>query len=143
MNQKIEVTVSVIIHATEDMARILSALEGALGLGEGDFAVAKSAGHYENPITVLSARVAKGRARTVLSRLLGQLTAAQIDGLVSSMDDRIEGSKFHVRLGKQELVGGRVVLSDSDPVRVGIHVPLYGGADAAEAFAGILRGRLG
>jgi hypothetical protein len=51
MISKIEVTIDVIVHATEDISKIFQSFEDVLEIKEEDFAIEEVNGHYENPIT--------------------------------------------------------------------------------------------
>ena len=59
MIDKIEVTIDVIVHATEDISKIFQAFEELLDLKKEDFTVHETTGHFENPITMLNTKIVK------------------------------------------------------------------------------------
>ena len=70
MNSKIEITVDVIIHATEDISKIFQAFEELFDLKEEDFVVNHTTGHFENPITMLNTKINKKKACQFMEKLL-------------------------------------------------------------------------
>ena len=50
MIDKLEVTIDVIIHATEDISQIYQSFEKLLDLKEENFTTHETTGHYDNPI---------------------------------------------------------------------------------------------
>ncbi len=140
MADALRVTVDVIVHATEDVSKLFDAFEENLGVRREEFSERGSTGHYDNPITVISADLRKGRARDFLDRALGMLSASQRDEMVGEIAERTERSKFHVRLGKQEFLGGRLAFEENDAIRLRIHAPVYNRRDTVATFSGILSG---
>ena len=137
MARKIEISIDVILHATEDVAKILESFENVLNLKEDDFALEQMQGHYENPITMLKARVAKRHAQNLMDRMLEVLPAEQVDELVCEIGQRVEDSKFHMRLDKQELIRGNLRVSKKDTVKLRIHTPIYNKKDTVKIFTEI------
>ena len=73
MVDKLEVTIDVIIHATEDISKFLKSFEEIFELKEGDFTVNQTTGHFENPITILSAKIEKNQAQKFVRKLVESL----------------------------------------------------------------------
>ena len=63
MADKIEVTIDVIVHATEDISKIFQSFEEILELEEEEFSVSETTGHFENPITLLNITITKNRLK--------------------------------------------------------------------------------
>jgi len=139
MIDKIEVTIDVIIHATEDVSKIFQSFEDVLGLKEEDFTVEETMGHYENPIIILNAKIVKRQAQKFMSRLLELLPAVQINDLIDEIEERTVDSRFHMRLNKQELVKGKLVVSEKDTVKIKIHTPIYNKKDTIKTFTEIFQ----
>jgi len=59
MVSKIEVTIDVIVHATEDISKIFQSFEDVLEIKEEDFTIEEVNGHYENPIIMLNVNLVK------------------------------------------------------------------------------------
>ena len=56
MVDKLEVTIDVIIHATEDITKFLKSFEGIFELKD-NFTINETLGHFENSITILSRKI--------------------------------------------------------------------------------------
>jgi len=68
---KLEVTIDVIIHATEDISKIYQSFEKLLDLKEENFTIHETTGHYDNPIILLNAKIVKKEAqKSMVSKFL-------------------------------------------------------------------------
>ena len=138
MSRKIEVTVDVIVHSTEDVPRIIQSLADVLGLEPDGLAINYTTGYFDNPITMLGCRLARRQAAEFVKRLTGLIPGEQLDSLVSQIPERTADSRFHMRLDKQELGRGAVLVSDSGAVKIGIQTPVYRKNDTVRIFSEIL-----
>mgnify|MGYP000247592561 CR=1 FL=1 len=93
MIDKLEVTIDVIIHATEDISQIYQSFEKLLDLKEENFTTHETTGHYDNPIILLNAKIVKKEAQNFMKKLLGLLSIEQINELIED----IEALKAQVR----------------------------------------------
>ena len=139
MVHKIEITIDVIVHATEDMSKILQSFEDVLDITEKDFTVEKTEGHYENPIMLLNAKIVKKQAQNFMSKLLELLSAEQVIELIDEIEERTVNSRFHMRLDKQELIKGNLMVREKDTVKLKIHTPIYNKKDTVKTFTEILQ----
>ena len=55
MIDKLEITIDVIIHATEDISKIFQSFNNILEIDEESFIITKTEGYFENPIIMLNA----------------------------------------------------------------------------------------
>ncbi len=139
MIEKIEVTIDVIIHATEDISRIFQAFEELLGLKEENFTIHETTGHFDNPIIMLNSKIGKKEAQKFLKKLLELLSIEQINELVEEIEERTVDSRFHMRLDKQELVKGNLVFSEKDTIKIKIHTPIYNKKNTVKTFTEIFQ----
>ena len=135
---KIKVEVDVIIHATEDISKIFQSFE-ALNLEGKVFTVEETAGHFENPIIMLNAKIVKKDAQNFMKRLLELLSDEQISQLIEEIDERTVDSRFHMRLDKQELIRGNLVFGEKDAIKLRIHTPIYNKKDTVRIFTEIFQ----
>ena len=138
MNDKIEITVGAIVHATEDISKIFQAFE-ILELQQDDFTINETTGHFDNPIILLNAKIVKKQALNFVKRLVELLPQEQIDELVDEIEERTVDSRFHMRLDKQELVKGNVTISEKDTIKIKIHTPIYNKKDTIKTFTEIFQ----
>ena len=138
MIDKIEVTIDVIVHATEDISKIFQSLE-ILNLKEDNFTIQEILGHFENPIIMLNAKIIKKQAQNFMKKLLELLSSEQINKLIEEIEERTTDSKFHMRLDKQELIKGNIIISEKDTIKMKIHTPIYNKKDTIKSFTEIFQ----
>ena len=139
MVDKLEVTIDVIIHATEDISKFLKSFEEIFELKEGYFTVNQTTGHFENPITILNAKIEKNQAQKFVEKLVKSLSNDQIKKLVEEIEERTVDSRFHIRLDKQEFIKGNLMFKEKDAIKVKIHTPIYNKKDTVKIFSEILQ----
>lgn len=139
MVDKLEVTIDVIIHATEDISKFLKSFEEIFELKEGDFTVNQTTGHFENPITILNAKIEKNQAQKFVEKLVESLSNDQIKELIEEIEERTVDSRFHIRLDKQEFIKGNLIFKEKDAIKVKIHTPVYNKKDTVKIFSKIFQ----
>ncbi|MBL7002041.1 MAG: exosome protein [Nitrosopumilus sp.] len=139
MIDKIEVTVDVIIHATENISKIFQAFEEVLEIKEENFIIHETTGHFDNPIIMLNAKIVKKEAQNFIKKLLELLSIEQINELVEEIEERTIDSRFHMRLDKQELIKGNITFEEKEPIKIKIHTPIYNKKDTIKTFTEIFQ----
>ncbi|MBT3925199.1 MAG: exosome protein, partial [Nitrosopumilus sp.] len=94
---------------------------------------------YENPIIMLNAKLVKKQAKSFMEKFLKLLSKNQINQLIEEIEERIADSKFHLRLDKQELIKGVVVLSEKDTIKIRIHTPIYNKKESIRKFSEVFQ----
>ena len=139
MVDKIEITIDVIVHATEDISKIFQSFEEILDVKEEDFTIEETMGHYENPIIVLNTKIIKKQAQNFMNKLLELLSVEQVNDLIEEIDERTVDSKFHMRFDKQELIKGNLVIREKDTIKLKIHSPIYNKKNTVKIFTEIFQ----
>ena len=139
MIHKIEITIDVIIHATEDISKILQSFDEVLEIKEEEFTSIETTGYFENPIIILSAKLVKKQGQNFIKKMLELLPINQINELIEEIEERTIDSRFHLRLDKQELVKGKLIISEKDTVKIKIHTPIYNKKDTLKIFTEIFQ----
>jgi len=139
MIDKIQVTIDVIIHATEDISKIYQSFKELLDLKEENFTIHETVGHFDNPIIILNAKMVKKEAQNFMKKLLGLLSIEQINQLIEEIEERTVDSRFHMRLDKQELVKGNLVLREKDTIKIKIYAPVYNKKNTVKIFTEIFQ----
>ena len=139
MVDKLEITIDVIVHATEDISKIFQSFNEILEIEEENFSITETTGYYENPIIMLNAKFVKKQAKSFMKKFLELLSSNQINQLIEEIEERIEDSKFHLRLDKQELIKGVVVLSEKDTIKIRIHTPIYNKKESIRKFSEVFQ----
>lgn len=139
MAHKIEITIDVIVHATEDILKIFQSFEDVLNIKEEDFTIEEIEGHYENPIIMLKAKIVKKQAQDLMSKILELLPVEQVHELIEEIEERTVDSRFHMRLDKQELIKGNLAIKEKDTIKLKIHSPIYNKKDTVKIFTEIFQ----
>jgi len=139
MISKIEVTIDVIVHATEDISKIFQSFEDVFELKEEDFTIQETVGHFDNPIIMLNTKIQKKQAQNFIKILLKSLSVQQINELIEEIEERTVDSRFHMRLDKQELIKGNLRVSERDTIKIKIHTPIYNKKDTIKLFTEIFQ----
>ena len=138
MVDKLEVTIDVIIHATEDISKFLKSFEDIFELND-SFTANETLGHFENSITILSRKIDKKQAQKFVGKLIESISKDQINKLIEEIEERTVDSRLHIRLDKQEFIKGNIVLSDRDAIKVKIYTPIYNKKDTVKIFSQIFQ----
>jgi RNA binding exosome subunit len=139
MADKIEVTIDVIVHATEDISKIFQSFEEILEVVEEDFNTIETTGYFENPIILLNSKLVKNQAQEFIKKLVKLLPVDQVNDLIEEIEERTIDSRFHFRLDKQELIKGKLIISHKDTIKIKIHTPIYNKNDTIKIFTKILQ----
>jgi RNA binding exosome subunit len=139
MIDRIEVTIDVIIHATEDISKIFQSFEELLDLKEENFTIHETTGHFDNPITLLNVKIVKKEAQNFMKKLLELLSIEQINELIEEIEERTVDSRFHMRLDKQELIKGNITFSEKETIKIKIHTPIYNKKNMVKTFTEIFQ----
>lgn len=139
MIDKLEITVDVIVHATEDISKIFQSFNDVLEIEEESFSIIETTGYYENPIIILNAKLVKKQAKSFMEKFLKLLSSNQINQLTEEIEERIADSKFHLRLDKQELIKGVVILSEKDTIKIRIYTPIYNKKESIRKFSEVFQ----
>lgn len=136
---KLEVTIDVIVHATEDNSKFFEAFNEVFGLDKEIFSITELKGHFENPITIISAKITKKHASEFLDKLLNLLSNDQKNEIIQEIEERTVDSTLHIRLNKQEFVQGRIAFKEKDAIKLKIQTPIYNKKDTLKVFSEIFR----
>ncbi|MHC1571336.1 MAG: RNA-binding domain-containing protein [Methanosarcinales archaeon] len=103
-----------IVHSTEEIGRVVSALRFLLQVDDDDV-VSKSRvkGHYGNEMVLLEAKLTNRQdIRRFLDLISDQLPPSDLSRLRSEMSERVDDEcVLHIRFDKQEAFMGRLALA--------------------------------
>lgn len=139
MANQIEVSIEIILHATEDRKKIFEPLLELFQLGEEEFSEERVIGHYGNPILFFRATVTKKRAEEFVRLLVSRISKAQVSEVVDNIDMYFEDSSLFLRIGKGELVAKQIKLQQNNAIKIKIKAPIYKKDDAVRTYTELLR----
>jgi hypothetical protein len=72
-------------------------------------------------------------------QLLELLPNEQVNELIEEIEERTVNSRFHMRLDKQELIKGNLVVREKETIKLKIHTPVYNKKDTVKTFTEIFQ----
>jgi RNA binding exosome subunit len=136
---KLEVTIDVIIHATEDIEKFHKCFSEMFGLEKEVFSISQVIGHFDNPITTIRAKITKKEASKFLDKFLGKISESQRKEIIEQIEERTENSTLYLRLDKQKFIQGNIEFREKEAIRLKIHTPVYNKKDTVKVFSEIFQ----
>lgn len=141
MADKIEITIEIIAHATEDIEKILESFFEQFDIPQGEFTNQNLNGHFENPITLLRAKIKKKDARNFLEKLVSKIPENTFSEIIEDIESHLQDSTLHLRFGKQDFIRGKMIAQQKDAIKFKIFSPVYMKTDIVKNYVTLLTGR--
>ena len=112
--------IEIIIHATENMEKILSSISRVLkiNINRNKLVRRDLSGHYGNPIIYLSMKLDDDNVKNLFLAFRKYMDPTDLSWLLSTIDDYIERSTLYLRIDKQKLCKGELKLVEEDPIKI-------------------------
>ena len=117
----ISAKISAIVHATEDVDRVLQALSRLFpeGSSPSKAETRRFNGHYGNEIRIVDLSIRGATARSFLKYLWKGLTSFDRALILDTLDKHLDPSGgLHLRLDKEEIFRGVLRMKDQDPIKI-------------------------
>ena len=113
-------------HATEDVSRVVEALEHVLPLGT-PIEQEETRGYFDNPIIILRAGLEKKAAEQYMEFLRTSLPEPDLEELINELPQRVsEDTNFYLRLSKQDAYLGDVRITYAeDAISIRVKIATY------------------
>ena len=138
MSLNVEVKIDVILHATESQEKIFDSFKENFGLKEENFKIKNLTGHFDNPITIISTNLKKKDAVSFISNILKTISKTEFNEIYDSIDENITSSGLKLKINKQKMIQGKVMLEKKDAVKINISCPIYVKKDSKKMYRQIL-----
>ena len=125
----LSLTLSTLSHATEDRNKVLRAAEELCPEGcSGKLETRRVKGHHGNEIIVIQIRSASARqAERCFEHFWSRLAVADQGRIRSRMEDSTNsGGTLFIRIDKGESYKGKILLGDSDAIRIEVRFAVHG-----------------
>ena len=139
MVNQLEITVEVIIHATEDRKKILDSIFGLFEIKEDEFIEERLVGHFENPILLLKTKLTKKRAQEFIHKIISKISKVQMSEFFDNIDMHFEGSSLFLRISKQDIVRKTVNIQQNNAIKIKISMPVYKKSDLVKTYMELLK----
>lgn len=139
MGNKTEVTIDVIIHATEDITKFQETFQDVFSITPEEFSVQNLTGHYDNPIIIMTTKIVKESAIDFVSTITSMMSKEQMDDIISNLDSMIDNSTLYLRISKQDFVEKRITFQEDNAIKIKIYTPVYSKKNTIKAFTNLLK----
>ncbi|MEM1622806.1 MAG: RNA-binding domain-containing protein [Sulfolobales archaeon] len=120
---RVVIELSAFVHSTEEEEKVVSALLNAVPAELRSFLTHQVKrqnleGYYGNVIKLVKLSVGRNAASSVLKHVLCSMSKTDREILLNTLGSRVESrrARLHIRLSKQDLYLGKVVLSEGSDV---------------------------
>jgi len=138
MPDKLEVTIEVIVHATENVDIILESFFEKFEIEADTFSKENLTGHFENPIMLLRAKFKKKEAKKILEKLVKNIPENDFSQIIDDIENRLQDSNLHLRFGKQDLIKGRMIPREKDAIKMKVFTPSYKKEETVKNYVKLL-----
>jgi len=138
MSLHAEVKIDTILHATEDIDKILRCFLENFNLKQEKFNVQNLTGHFNNPITLLSINLKKKEAEEFIRNLLTKISKSDFDEIYENVGELISSSGLKLKIDKQRMLNGKIMLEQRDAIKINISCPVYVKKDSKKIYQQLL-----
>ncbi len=139
MSLHAEVKIDVIVHATEDVEKIFESFLSNFDLDKKDFEIQNLTGHFDNPITLLSINLKKKNAEVFISKIRETMNKTDFAEIYENIEDGISSSGLKLKISKQKMIEGKIILENKDAVKINISCPVYVKKDSKKIYQQLLQ----
>ncbi len=138
MSLHAEVKIDTILHATEDIDKILKCFLENFNLEREKFNIQNLTGHFDNPITLLSINLKKKEAEEFIRNLLTKISKSDFDEIYENVGELISSSGLKFKIDKQKMLYGKIILEQRDAIKINISCPVYVKKDSKKIYQQLL-----
>jgi len=138
MSLHAEVKIDTILHATEDIDKILKCFLENFNLEQEKFNIQNLTGHFDNPITLLSINLKKKEAEEFIRNLLTKISKSDFDEIYENVEELISSSGLKFKIDKQKMLYGKIILEQRDAIKINISCPVYVKKDSKKIYQQLL-----
>ena len=138
MSLHAEVKIDTILHATEDIDKILKCFLENFNLEQEKFNIQNLTGHFDNPITLLSINLKKKEAEEFIRNLLTKISKSDFDEIYENVEELISSSGLKLKIDKRRILDGKIMLEQRDAIKINISCPVYVKKDSKRIYQQLL-----
>jgi RNA binding exosome subunit len=108
----------VVIHATEDTAKVLKAIKSILPIEPEEFVADSIKGHFGNEIILLKAILSGKKASDIAHKIIGMMSDEDRLSMYNNFDLFTDEKFIYLRISKQNIFEHKIVLEQTDSVKI-------------------------
>ena len=136
--KKLDVTIELILHATENFQKVYDAFFDLFVIEKDDISKHELVGHFGNPIFMLHIQIKKIKAYEVVKKLISIMPKSELDLILKDLENRIDNSSLYLRFSKQNFLENIIKLEEKDPIRMRIYTPVYVKKEIVDVYRKLL-----
>lgn len=106
-----------ILHATESLEKVLDAINNNL-ININGFTTTRLTGYFGNEIILLRCILDAYNASVLAYKVFSSLSSEDLKHLYDNINLYMDKDTLYIRLSKQDIIKGRLRLSQKDPIRI-------------------------
>ena len=134
MSLHVEVKIDVILHATENQEKVFDSFLENFDIKQEGFYIQNLTGHFDNPIILASTNLKKEGAKAFVIKFFNIINTTDFDKIYKNIEESISNSGLKLKISKQEMISGSVVLEDKDAVKITMTCPVYVKKDSKKIY---------
>ena len=138
MKNQLEVSIEIIVHATEDSQKFFDVFSELFSIEEDGFSRENLTGHFENPITLFRAKLTKKTAADFVEKLVSKIPEDQLEEIKDELESRIQNSTLFLRFSKQDFIEHEFNLQEKEAIKVKIFTPIYSKKNTVKTFTELM-----
>lgn len=115
------VEINIIVHATEDMNKILDNLKLLFHIERYKLERRDLTGHYKNPVIFLKLRLRGSETKKFIRKLFKMMNDVDRNELLINLDEHFDRERLYIRIEKNGICRGEVRLAVHDPIKITIY----------------------
>ena len=139
MSLHVEVKIDVILHATESQEKIFDSLLENFDIKQENLYIQNLTGHFDNPITLASTNLKKEGAKAFVIKFFDMISTTDFDKIYKNIEECISNSSLKLKISKQEMISGNIVLEDNDAIKITMTCPVYVKKDSKKIYQQLLQ----
>ena len=136
---QLEVKINLILHATENEKKVFEELENNFQIEQSEFQVEEVSGHFNNPILLISSKLKRKTAQNFVSLFFSKMKKEEFEEIFNYVEDYVTSSGLSLRISKQKLMSGILVLSREDTIKINISTPVYVKNETKKIYQELMR----
>ena len=139
MSLHVEVKIDVVLHATENQEKFFDYFLENFDIKQENFYIQNLTGHFDNPIILASTNLKKEGAKAFVIKFFNIINTTDFDKIYKNIEESISNSGLKLKISKQEMIIGSVVLEDKDAVKITMTCPVYVKKDSKKIYQQLLQ----
>ena len=83
---------------------------------------------------MLSINLKKKDAELFITNLIGNISRSDLDKIYENIEENLSSSGLKLKISKQKMIDGKIILANSDAIKINISCPVYVKKDSKRIY---------